>query len=258
MSSVTERPTTLLRVQSSISGVAAKRSRSSSASDHDFDDQVLDFASSTEDLLHRVFGAGNVVGTIERPETRHSAALAWDVDLYAKSRPQAVARLGVAFNLCMDSDTTYLAVHRSSFVLRSASERSPLVRWDYDRRPRAKPASHIQVTAHRGAFSHVLALTGRRNPHSIESLHLPMGGERARVCLEDVIEFAVTDMHFNAEPDWRAAVLKGRERWRRIQTRTMVRDAPSEAVKALQSLGYSVQPPSDGPRADDIHRLQSW
>jgi hypothetical protein len=41
---------------------------------------------------------------------------------------------------------------------------------------------------------------------------------------------------------WRRAIHEGRERWRRTQNRAVVRDAPCEAVAALEAFGYTVIP----------------
>jgi hypothetical protein len=37
-----------------------------------------------------------------------------------------------------------------------------------------------------------------------------------------------------------------------------VRDAPSEAVRVLADLGYGVEPPAGGVRADDIEAVRRW
>lgn len=93
----------------------------------------------------------------------------------------------------------------------------------------------------------------------MESLHLPVGGDRFRPCLEDVIEFLVVECRFATKEGWRAAVEAGREQWRRTQIRTAVRDAPSEAASALRALGYAVEAPEAGHAArDDVVRMRRW
>jgi hypothetical protein len=67
----------------------------------------------------------------------------------------------------------------------------------------------------------------------MESLHLPVGGDRFRPCLEDVIEFLVVECRFDCQVGWRTVLEAGRERWRRMQTRTA----------ALRALGYAVAAP---------------
>ena len=171
-----------------------------------------------------------------------------------------LAELLVNFKLCVDSYGTHVAVEHSSFVLKAPSklDRTPIIRWDYDRSPNNKPRSHVQLTAHRGALSHILSRLGHDTPHSIESLHVPMGGERFRPCLEDVIEFLIRDCGFKGGPNWKQAIRDGRARCRRIQTRAVVRDSPASAIAELEALGYQITPPEGGGRDERTDRLTTW
>jgi hypothetical protein len=169
-----------------------------------------------------------------------------------------LADLTANYKLCADSYGTHIAVEHSSFVLKAKLDRTPIIRWDYDRDARSKPRSHVQVTAHRGALSHILSRLGHRTPHSVESLHIPMGGERFRPCLEDIIEFLIRDCGFKGDTGWEQSIHDGRARWRRIQTRAVVRDSPASAVAELESLGYQVIPPDEGERDERTHRLTAW
>lgn len=169
-----------------------------------------------------------------------------------------IAELSANYKLCVDSYGTHIAVEHSSFVLKAKLDRAPIIRWDYDRDARSKPRSHVQVTARRGALSHILSRLDHETPHSIESLHVPMGGERFRPCLEDIIEFLIRDCGFQGATGWENVIQNGRARWRRIQTRAVVRDSPAEAVAELESLGYQVTPPQDGEREERTGRLTAW
>jgi hypothetical protein len=169
-----------------------------------------------------------------------------------------LAELKANYKLCVDSYGMHVAVEHSSFQLKATIERAPIIRWDYDRKPKNKPRSHIQITAHRGALSHILSRLEHETPHTIESLHIPMGGERFRPCLEDVIEFLIRDCGFKGSEGWKQAIQDGRARWRRIQTRAVVRDSAECAVAELESLGYKVIPPTDGEREERIDRLTAW
>jgi hypothetical protein len=81
-------------------------------------------------------------------------------------------------------------------------------------------------------------------------------GVAVRSSLEDVLDMLVRELGVDHEKGWREALAAGRERWRRMQIRAAVRDAPSEAVAALQQLGYEVHLP-DGLFApqDNLSRL---
>ncbi|MEZ0341655.1 hypothetical protein ACAG25_16930 [Mycobacterium sp. pV006] len=170
----------------------------------------------------------------------------------------SLAELTANYKLCVDSFGTHIAVEHSSFTLKAKVDRTPIIRWDYDRDATRKPRSHVQVTAHRGALSHILSRLGHETPHSIESLHLPTGGERFRPCLEDVVEFLIRDCGFRGNEDWKQAIRHGRARWRRIQTRAAVRDSPESAVAELEALGYAVSPPDSGPLEERTDRLTAW
>ncbi len=80
-------------------------------------------------------------------------------------------------------------------------------------------------------------------------MHIPVGGTRYRPCLEDFLEMLLREFNFDACPGWEAAVRSGRRRWRLLQTRAVVRDSPDTAAAVLGSLGYTVVPPPEGPRA---------
>jgi hypothetical protein len=182
------------------------------------------------------------------------------VDLRAAydASESGLAELAANYKLCVDSYGDHLAVDHSSFVLKAKVDRAPIIRWDYDRDARSKPSSHVQVTAHRGALSHLLSRLEHRTPHSIESLHIPMGGDRFRPCLEDIVEFLIRDCGFPGADCWESDLREGRARWRRIQTRAVVRDAPGEAVAVLTALGYSVTPPEAGELPERVDRLTRW
>lgn len=45
----------------------------------------------------------------------------------------------------------------------------------------------------------------------------------------------------DATPEGLEALRDGRERWRRAQVGTVVRDAPDEAIRVLADLGYRVR-----------------
>ena len=75
----------------------------------------------------------------------------------------------------------------------------------------------------------------------MSDLHFPVGGTRFRPCLEDVLDMLVRELGVDHADAWRTALTDGRERWRRMQTAAVVRDAPVEAIAALTALGYDIQ-----------------
>lgn len=181
-----------------------------------------------------------------------------------------VLTLKVSFRCVLDSTGTFLAVEKSSFVVFEGAKGAgePLFRYDYVRTASAQiPAAHLQVHAHRDAFTYVMARTGgatrrgkRRTrstevPH-IAQLHFPLGGHRFRPCLEDLLGVLVSEFGVDSTADGLKSLAYGRERWRRQQTRSVVRDAPDEAVTILRELGYDVVEP-DEPRPASVERLRA-
>lgn len=78
-----------------------------------------------------------------------------------------------------------------------------------------------------------------------------------RPCLEDFLQFAVQECGIDAKSDWREALAGGRELWRRLQTRAIVRDLQIEAAEVLSQLGWSVEAPVDEP-VESERTLTMW
>ncbi len=171
---------------------------------------------------------------------------------------EEAASLKVHLRLQLDHVGRYLAVEQSDFVLLWGEVGDPLLRVHYNRPPRLTPAAHWHVHAERGAFAALLAQSGRRNPHSLAGLHLPVGGSRMRPCLEDFLQFLIDDVGIDAEPGAQEALAQGREVWRRKQIAALVRDVPEEAVRVLEEHGYSVHPPPAGPRPTKTRHLHQY
>lgn len=168
-----------------------------------------------------------------------------------------VAHLRVEFRCTHDTAGSYLAVQKSTFELLSASDRVPLLRLDYDRGAHTVPACHWNVHAERGAVSNLLGRTNPDHPGLVSKLHLPVGGPRMRPCLEDFIDMCAYEFRFDLRANATRALEDGRERWRRRQAATIVRDAPDEAVRVLTSLGYIVAAPRSGPAPSNLEALRS-
>lgn len=172
----------------------------------------------------------------------------------------------------LDGPGRYIRVERSSIaVWFGPAGGAPLFRYDYDRsRGRGVPRAHFQVGEGWGragldwsvqrdlAATASLAgrgtRTGRRasdrydrgkQPRA-DSLHFPLGGDRFRPALEDVLEMLVEQLGVRAEPGWREAIDHGRREWRTTQLKAAVRDNPQPAAATLEELGYTVAPPTGG------------
>ena len=99
---------------------------------------------------------------------------------------------------------------------------------------------------------------GSRAPHDLSSLHLPVGGERFRPCLEDLLQFVVDECGVDHHQGWRTHLEEGRLLWRRRQLASAVRDIPDEAARVLRDLGWTVSAPSDPGETLVRDRLFVW
>lgn len=179
--------------------------------------------------------------------------------------------LTVAFHCSLDGVGRYLAVDDAKIKVYAQGDKQPLFRYEYDRDAVPDmPAAHMQFHAHRDAFAYVMNRAGEASPRGkrrarlnqvarIEDLHFPVGGHRFRPCLEDVLEMLALEFGVDATPQGLEALRDGRERWRRSQVGTVVRDAPDEAIRVLTDLGYRVRlRPGHAKPAENATRLRDF
>lgn len=158
-----------------------------------------------------------------------------------------------------DSPGQFLAVDESAVKVYAGGKATgePLFRYEYMRATTGDiPGAHVQIHGHRDALAFVMTRAGSGSPRGqqlagraaqgiaaprMSDLQFPVGGSRFRPCLEDVLDMLVRELGVDHEHAWRDALADGRERWRRMQTAAVVRDAPAEAVAALIALGYDIQ-----------------
>jgi hypothetical protein len=171
---------------------------------------------------------------------------------------KAVASLQVMFRCAHDRSGGYLAVRKSAFQLSALrSDRTPLLRLDYDHNMHSVPLAHWNVHAERGETSVMLARCNPKHDALLSQVHLPVGGTRYRPCLEDFIEMLIVEFNFDHHPDWKKAVEAGRENWRTFQARAIVRDNPEIAADVLGKLGYQIEMPETGHPERNLEMLRS-
>ena len=177
---------------------------------------------------------------------------------------EQLATLGAQVYLGLDSSGKHLKAWRSKIAVHSTLDRTPLVRQELDAAvSESAPLSHWHVHADRGSLSHLLGRAHAvradvvRKPHDMSSLHFPVGGERFRPCMEDVLEFLVREFGIDHNSGWETAVRAGRAKWRRMQFRSTVRDLQDEAAEVLRGHGWTVEAPS-GDREEGPGVLYRW
>lgn len=161
-------------------------------------------------------------------------------------------QLKASYQCRMDRHGDYLAILKSGFEVIPHSSSEPLMRFEYERHNRSAPVAHAHVHAPRDAFDRLFAGSGtntskakkraKNDKHSqIQSLHFPLGGHRFRPCLEDILETLIDEFSVDTQPGTMSALAAGREKWRRTQTKAVVRDDPESAIEMLSDLGYDVE-----------------
>lgn len=160
--------------------------------------------------------------------------------LHAVAGGPVVGMVQLDYALGTDRSGKHLAVHASTFQLRDSRGKKPIVRVEYVRDAQRTPCSHIHVHAESGLFTQLLAATGHDSPAAVQSVHIPTGGDRFRPCIEDFIEFLISECRVAGRAGWRDEVKQGRDVWRAMQTAAAVRDRPEVAIEELERLGLSV------------------
>jgi hypothetical protein len=221
--------------------------------------QAEEFGEETASLLRNVLPDAPPIAVIQsgnhyviRPGTENKKS---GIPLSINGERLATLDIFVACKL--DSFRAHLAVDSSSFTLSADVDRTPILRFEYERDMNKAPHAHVHVHAHRGALSHLLSQAGNVDAHDMSSMHIPVGGSRLRPCLEDMIQFLIVECGFSAHEGWRENLERGRELWRRRQLSAMVRAVPSEAVRVLSGMGYKLEPPADIPE-DSQKALWLW
>lgn len=168
---------------------------------------------------------------------------------------QPILTLTVEYYCCLDGHQRYLAIDDAHIRVFAGPEarKEPLFRYHYRRHGHEDlPAAHLHVHAHRDGVSHTLSQAGSktrrgkarattRDIPAMADLHFPLGGHGFGPCLEDVLEMLVTELGVDHPDGAIDSLRRGRENWRRSQVRTVVRDAPDEAIRVLEEAGYRVR-----------------
>jgi hypothetical protein len=166
----------------------------------DLERQAREFAESVQNVLNATICTGIRIGVVSSADTK-LVSIGYGVTgicdtpaLFPVSLGRKKPRcwLKVGYQLSLDTSGRFLTVAVSAFEVYAATgAQVPLCRFDYERgKSGGYPEAHIQVHGESGALA---AWTGVPNTRELERLHLPMGGRRYRVTLEDVIEFLITE-----------------------------------------------------------------
>jgi hypothetical protein len=236
------------------------------------EEQARGFADQLTDTVHAVAPSCRPFRAValKSPANRFYIRQEPDTGIPLTVENSPLLTLKVFYRCTWDHTEHFLAVEASTFRVYAGPQATgePLFRYDYVRRPRQDhPSAHLQVHAHRDGIAHVMSRAGRSTRRArrradddatpaMSELHFPVGGPRYRPCLEDVLEMLVSELGVDCPEGAREAIQASRETWRRQQLRSAVRDAPADAAAVLTTLGYTVEPPTDGHAQDNLTRLR--
>lgn len=221
------------------------------------------FAQSIQDTLDGSLPGGRLVVSVKAPTAPRFVVRLEDEKMPLFIAGEEIGHLSFAMDQEFDRARMFLKTSRSKIAVTAILDKAPLFRLEYSADSTRAPIAHWHVHAERGAMSYMLTRANQQSPrriskpHDFSSLHFPVGGERFRPCLEDVVQFLIEEMGIDCLPGWRLAVESGRETWRRMQLRAAVRDAPNEAVSVLQSLDFEVRAPGEEPQ-NRVETLNRW
>lgn len=210
-----------------------------------------------------VLGSRNVwVTVLQESSSPETSPIVFCQD--GKPRIEVVAE----FWLSWDSASTYLRAERSNIRVMPFGKGEAMWRYDYLRNAEWKPVSYLHVHAHRDEAVHLM-LTGTNQRSKrrlsqdnfrsgLSDLHFPLGGDRFRPCLEDVLEMLIQEFGVDSAPGALEAIQINRQAWRTKQVGAAVRDHPESAAASLRELGYSVEAPGGGPVEPRVEYLQRY
>ncbi len=182
-------------------------------------------------------------------------------------RAERTLTLRAMYWCCADVSGKYLTIEKSEFHLGLIGAPDPLLRYEYERNMRRSshlPAAHLQIHAHRDETTWLMLHAAEARPLSrwrknkiprLSELHLPLGGDRYRPCLEDVVTIAINELGARARSGAWKALEEGRSEWRRLQLKAAVRDAPELAAEVLRQEGWTVRATKKSLRRERTHRL---
>lgn len=248
--------------------------------DTDLAGQAERFAQRLEDMLTAVLGSADdsYTMTVAGPPRKGVEMVLvrqrdpGGVALMVDGRP--LLRLSYKFRCTCDNPVSELQVEESNIALRAENDAEPLLHYDYVRSARGNvPAAHINVHASSDSATRAMLACGmkaqgrnRRRDFmergvfpTFSSLHLPVGGDRMRPGLEDVLQMAVCEFGIDTADGWLEAIESSREAYRTTQLRAFVREFPDVAFEELRAAGYvDGDAPRRPIREDRVSRLKRY
>lgn len=206
----------------------------------DLERQARDFAAEITGLLNGTVAHGIQLSSWIDPNgsaiiryRRNDSDALDDLIPLTVSQKQARFGLRIFHTLTLDDESKYLRNSQSAYVLATADGEAVFT-YDFVRpAPNVYPEAHLHIDGKAESLQRLLDLSGQPERNS-RRLHLPVGGRRFRPCLEDIIEFCVTERLVDARPGWEDVLSEARSRFHLQQLKAAVRRHPDAAIEALR------------------------
>jgi hypothetical protein len=245
------------------------------------ENQATDFAQRLEDMLTEVLGPTTNQYTADPQGMRRRNSISYLIKTKdSEGIPlmvggDIVLRLSYRYQCSCHDQNSYLQVDDSSITLRAESDSAPIVHYDYVRDPHGTiPAAHINIHASNDSATKAMLACGSKSQGksrrkafldkgafpTFSSLHFPVGGDRFRPGLEDVLQMAIYEFGIDAQPRWRGIIEQSRAEYRVRQLEALVCEFPDIAYNALERNGYldNKQMPQRPVRKDIQSRLTKY
>jgi hypothetical protein len=235
--------------------------------------QAEDFASDLNNLIKKTFKGKQPQFRAITDSNSGRVSINTHIDIDGKQNvgPISVSLIGrrripkvlfdIEFECQWSSEFNFLAVQESSIELRLDGTRNPLFRYDFDKHKSGEnPSAYLHVHAHRDEIAWLMIQGNGAKPRErkrkgtmpvLSSIHFPLGGERFRPCVEDILQFCIYEFGLEVKTTSRNALETGRVQWRNKQLKAAISDSPLIAVAALREYGWVVEP---GPEAQKSPR----
>ena len=86
---------------------------------------------------------------------------------------------------------------------------------------------------------------------TFSTLHFPVGGDRFRPGLEDVLQMAIYEFHIDATNEWQQHIEASREEYRTRQLTALIREFPDIAYDTLKEDGRELTTRPERPQRAD-------
>ena len=183
-----------------------------------------------------------------------------------QSDEEVVASLSFSFTCSCKSEGDWLQVDKSVLMITAEPEHMPLFHYDYNRvRTSETPGAHINIFGSNDSATRIMLACGKglrsksRRKNYIDkgmfptfsTLHFPVGGDRFRPGLEDVLQMAIYEFHINVTNNWEQCLNQSREEYRIRQLEALVREFPDLAYRTLKESGYDLGFQPERPTKDE-------